>query len=419
MYLRRFLIVCLLVCASGAYAGEVSADNPKFQYTGRIDFSDKAAPKMSWPGTYVKARFSGTSLKVILNDDWGHNSYNVSIDGNHDKPHIIRCKRGRTTYDVATGLEDKPHSVLIFKRTEGKQGHTLFHGLVLDDGAKLLDPEPRPKLRMECIGDSITCGFGNEGANKQQETNRAFKNNFLAYGAITAWNLGADYMCTARSGIGLIKSWENKTINMQNYYDRLHANDFTPNAKMWDYSKWQANIVVINLFQNDSALVKHLPPDGIIDAYAKFVKRVRGNYPKAHIFCTLGAMAATKGGSPWPGYIKSAVQKVNEEGDKKVDACIFTGQTGWRHPVIAEHQQMAKELTAFIKEHLKMPAGGSGGVTATMRTWTSRKGTTIEAVFVKESGGRVFLKKEDGATIKIPRRMLSKKDLEYLRSLKK
>ncbi|MHC5056840.1 MAG: hypothetical protein ACYTKD_19315 [Planctomycetota bacterium] len=138
------LLACALVLARGASAGTVPADHEHFQYTGRIDFSNKRAPKISWPGTYIKARFTGTSLKVILADEKGKNSFNVFIDGDYESPHVIRCTQGKSTCDVAKGLAPGEHSVMIFKRTEGGDGVTVFGGLVLDSGAKLLPPPAPP-----------------------------------------------------------------------------------------------------------------------------------------------------------------------------------------------------------------------------------------------------------------------------------
>lgn len=53
-----------------------------------------------------------------------------------------------------------------------------------------------------------------------------------------------------------------------------------------------------------------------------------------------------------------------------------------------------------------------------MRTWTSKKGDTIEAMFVRTfAGGKVILKTSDGKDLKIPVSGLSVKDQEYVASL--
>jgi hypothetical protein len=340
------LLVCALVLACGASAGTVPADHEHFQYTGRIDFSSKRAPKISWSGTYIKARFTGTSLGVILADEKGKNSFCVFIDGDHESPHVIRCTQGRSTYDVAKGLARGEHAVMIFKRTEGGDGVTVFGGLVLDSGAKLLPPPPRPLLRMEVIGDSISCGLGNEATNRKQEHTVEHKNNFLAYGAITARALDAEYMCTAKSGIGIIKSWF--PITMPQYHLQLLGTD-GGGGRRWDFKKWQPHIVVINLFQNDSWIVKKAPPGDAerVEAYVRFVRTIRGHYPDAHIFCTLGTMSASR--TKWAGYVKTAAGKMNAAGDSKVYSYIFKGGTGDMHPRANHHRQMAAELTEFIR----------------------------------------------------------------------
>ncbi|MHC4503970.1 MAG: electron transporter RnfD [Planctomycetota bacterium] len=344
---RPILLVCALTSALGAFAGTIPADHEHFQYTGRIDFSRRSAPQITWPGTYIKARFTGTSLKVILADEKGKNHFGVFIDGNYESPHVIRCTQGKSTYDVAKGLAPGEHSVMIFKRTEGDQGTTIFGGLVLDGGAKLLPPGPRPRLRIEIIGDSISCGLGNEARNKKQEHDAAYKNNFLAYGAITARALDAEYMCTAKSGIGLIKSWF--PVTMVQYHRQLLATGGSPGGPRWDFKKWQPHIVVINLFQNDSWIVKKAPPGDAerVEAYVRFVKTIRGHYPKAHIFCTLGTMSASK--SKWARYVRTAAEEVSAAGDSKVHSYIFKGGTGNMHPRVNHHRQMAAELTELIR----------------------------------------------------------------------
>lgn len=53
-------------------------------------------------------------------------------------------------------------------------------------------------------------------------------------------------------------------------------------------------------------------------------------------------------------------------------------------------------------------------VHAEMRTWTSVKGDTIEAEFIKKTGNTVILKTSQGKQLKIPASGLSKADHEYL-----
>ena len=58
-------------------------DNEKINYMGRIDFSDPKAPVFYFAGSQILFNFSGTSLKVKLNNHtvWGEVSLGAIIDG--------------------------------------------------------------------------------------------------------------------------------------------------------------------------------------------------------------------------------------------------------------------------------------------------------------------------------------------------
>jgi len=339
------LINCHILIASVF----ITPNDPNIQYTGRIDFTDPQAPALYWSGAYITATFTGTSLQVQF-DDTGDNYYNVIIDGQDANPLIIDCEKGLHTYAAASGLAEGVHSVVLFRRTESFSGPTIFKGFILDDGKQLAAPPARPKHKIEFYGDSITCGMGNEVPNKDEDENNAKRNNYLAYGAITARNLDAEYVCIAKSGIGIVTSWF--PMVMPEFYDRLNPEDA---ASKWDFSTWTPDVVVINLFQNDSWLVGKLDPvptpDQISAAYYDFVKTIRGTYPQAVIFCALGSMDATRAGSPWPGYIQTAVNKFKKDhNDANIYTHFFAYDGTGKHPRVRHHQVMAKELTELIKK---------------------------------------------------------------------
>jgi hypothetical protein len=328
----------------------IAPSDARIHYTGRIDFDNPNAPVFYWPGTYLTARFLGTSLTITLNDETGDNFYNVFIDGDLDNPIIIDCEKGTQDYIISENLVDAEHTVQLFRRTEGFSGPTTFLGFVLDVNKKLEQPPPRPPRKIEFYGDSITCGMGNEAPDDAPDDDNSQRNNFLAYGAITARQLNADYQCIAKSGIGIMISQFD--MIMPDYYDRLDPSDMT---SRWDFSRWTPDVVVINLFQNDSWLIDRLDPvpgeSEIVAAYMDFLSSIRSHYPEAHIFCTLGSMDATKEGSPWPGYVKSAVEKFSRQhNDAKVYTTFFEFDGFNKHPRLRHHQKNAEQLTAFIKE---------------------------------------------------------------------
>jgi hypothetical protein len=331
---------------------EIEADHPNIQYVGRIYFEESKAPILYWPGTSIVAKFEGGSIKLKLNDLSGQNFYNIIIDDNDAHPFVLDCQKGDAVYPIASDLGDTVHKIEIFRRRETATGPTLFKGFILDSGKNLVEPPARYKRRIELYGNSITSGMGNECSENDDQNDESKKNNYLAYGAITARNLKAEYICISKSGIGLLISWF--PLTMPEFYDREDPSD--PNSK-WDFSKWIPDVVVVNLFQNDSWLLHNLHPipssEQIIEAYINFIRKLREKYSEAYIFCTLGNMDATRPDKPWSGYIKSAVQKMRlDYKDDKICSYIFPFKGTDSHPTVKEHRKMADHLTRYIKKVL-------------------------------------------------------------------
>ncbi len=353
---KRFAFTLSLLSAVAACASTLIVPNDRrLQYTGRIDFSNPAAPQLSWPGTSVTANFTGSSLALRLDDQSGTNFFNVFLD-NDAQPTILHCAQGDKTYSVASNLPPGKHRFLLTKRTEGGDGATTFRGMELADGAQILRPPKRPRHKMEIYGDSISSGMGNEAPDGEADNDPKEKNNFLAYGPIAARDLDAELHVISQSGIGIMISWFDFT--MPQFYDQLSA--VGNNDTHWDFSKWKPELVLINLFQNDCWLIdtRHRidpPPtdEQRIQAYVDFVKTIRAKYPKTYIICALGSMDATQPGSKWPGYVSAAVEQMKRENPKgKIDA-LFFDYTGYKaHPRVQQHQANAAKLAAFVREKM-------------------------------------------------------------------
>jgi hypothetical protein len=338
----------VIVCA-GTLAAQNVVTSP-VRVTGRSGITN-GNPILYWGCASVEARFEGTSLGVKLKDQSGKNYYQVIIDGG--APMRFKALSGIKTNMVASNLTAGVHQVQLFRLTEGDQGWTEFQGFVLDAGKTLQTPPAAPQLKIEFNGDSITTGLGDEATDITNDLNRVFQNNYLAYSAITARNLGAEIHCIAQQGIGIFVGWMSPTMEMPDIWNRLAPKT---NAALWAFSNWTPNVVVVNLLANDKARLETLTPIPtevqIIQYYTNFVGGIRAVYPNAHIVCALGSMDATAEGSPWPGYIHQAVVQM---ADGNMSECIFPyiGVAG--HPRIVHHQAMADQLTAHIRSVLYPP----------------------------------------------------------------
>ena len=356
--LKRILMIGLLSgLALPVWAlTKMAADDANLQYTGRVDFTKPSEPQISWPGTSITGNFTGQYLAVTLDDQVGKNYFNVFIDNDLKRPIIIKAEKGEKKYVVAANLAPGKHTFLLTKRTEGEEGATTIKSFELADDGKHLAPPARLKRKIEFFGDSITSGMGNESPDDGPDHLLKDKNNFMAYDAITARNLKAELHVTSQSGIGIMISWF--PFIMPQFYDQLNA--VGNNDSQWDFSSWTPDVVVINLFQNDSWLTdreRRMNPNPTdeqrIQAYVDFVKTIRGKYPNAYIVCALGSMDATKEGSKWPGYISTAVARIKQDNPKEKMDAIFFEFTGYgAHPRVKHHQVNATKLTAFIKQEM-------------------------------------------------------------------
>jgi hypothetical protein len=351
-----FVLIIVLISCSDNNELFVPFSNTEIEYWGRIDSTRVEGIQLIWSGTSIKINFEGESIQALMKDESGDNYYNVIID--NDFTSIIKPDTVRQYYDLGSNLSKGKHSIEIFKRTEWDRGITNFYGFNISNNAKLLSKSPSKKKKMEFYGNSITAGYAIEDFTGKDSPDSTYTNNYLSYAAITSRHFDAKYQCICKSGIGITVSWH--PLIMPEMYNRLIPTD---SNSEWNFSLYQPDIVVINLFQNDSWLV-NLPeheefkkrfgtkaPDDefIINTYQQFVVDLRQEYPNANIICSLGSMDAAKKGSKWMEYINIAVENIN---DKKVFTHFMPYMEATAHPSIKDHQIMANSLIEFIDDNI-------------------------------------------------------------------
>lgn len=334
----------------------VHYNNPEIEYWGRIDTTSFDAAELYWSGTSIRLNFEGTEIAAMFDEERGDNYYNVRID--NDSLFVFRPDTVQQYYKLAGGLGEGRHQIEIFKRTEWDRGWSRFYGFKIEGDAKVLPKPAEKKRKIEFYGNSITAGYAVEDFSGQDRSDSIFTNNYLSYAKLTADHFDAGYRCICKSGIGITISWF--PLIMPEMYNRLDPAD--PESR-WDFSAYRPDLVVINLFQNDSWLVerpeheefKHRfgtekpTDDFIVKSYADFVRSIRKEYPDAPIICMLGNMDATREGSRWPGLVETAVQQVN---DPQIYTFFEPYKNSPGHPTIDEQQQMAQDLSHFIEQNI-------------------------------------------------------------------
>ena len=336
---------------------KIKADNNNFNYSGRVNWKNPQAPAFAYPGTAVRFKFTGTSLKVELSEDgWGDENYlDIYLDDN-PKPITIQLQRNwgkSVVYNIANGLEDKVHNAVIVKRNDHIAGKFEFNGIIID--GELLPAEPDSNRKIEVYGDSISAGamveYDRPGVEDPDGDNYHLYNAYHSYAAILARNYDAELSLIAQSGASLIDGfgyWHRGT-GMEAFYNKLAALD---NAPLWDFSKYNPDLIIVALGQNDSATIK-IDADMSAEAwktkYKQFIAKLRSQHPNAYFIAMFPNMYHDR---QWDTYLTEAIVEYRQEySDPRVFSLIHQQVTPG-HPRISEQQQMADTLEKFIDDTL-------------------------------------------------------------------
>ncbi len=331
----------------------VSPADKNIQYVGRICFQNPERPRFTFPGTQINARFTGTSLKLWAKPKSGY--FMAQVDG--AEPFKVGLMGERdSVVTLATALPQGEHIIRLMYVIEGYDLKPDFRGFILDKGATLLPPPALPQRTIEFIGNSITCGYGNESTEKTDPFEYETENHYLTYAQLTCRALDARAHVVARSGIGVYRSYDGPKKGtpenvMTTEYEYTNLYD---RSEKWDFSRYQPQLVCINLGTNDLS-TNNYDVKLLKTAYQKFLSQVRSHNPKAKIVYLCGSMLGGKELEIAKKTLNEVVAEANKQGDKEVYRFDFTPQNGdiqygasW-HPSIWQHQKMAGELTAYLR----------------------------------------------------------------------
>ncbi|MGN6714207.1 electron transporter RnfD [Anaerocolumna jejuensis] len=333
-------------------------DNENLQYSGRIDFEDKKAPVFVYPCSYVKMKFSGNILKVIVenNHSFWNNYLGYILDGEQGK--LLLKESGKETLEIPVKNKHE-HELLIFKRQDGC--HVFrFLGFELEDGSCLYRPNPKPVRRIEVYGDSVSAGEVSEAVEYEgkadPEHKGQYSNSWYSYSWMTARKLNAEIHNIAQGGIALLdhSGWfaPPDYIGMEKVYDKIEYNPDLGEVKQWDFSSYTPHVVIIAIGQNDSHPKDYMSedPDGEKsriwkEHYRKFVEDIRMIYPKSIIILTTTILIHSPG---WDHAIEEVCQRFE---DVNIHHFYYkrngSGTPG--HIRISEADEMSDELSAFIR----------------------------------------------------------------------
>ena len=342
----------------------VKPTDQHIQYTGRISFTHPVRPAWNFPGVQIIAAFEGTSLRMIAKPRSGY--FMAQIDQAEPFKVAFRGERD-SVVTLATALPDGRHLVRLMYVIEGYEFFPEFWGFVLDEGRQLVDAPALPSRKIEFIGNSITCGYGNEGLKKEEGFDYATENHYYSYASIVARNLQAQHWVVARSGIGAYRNYAgpktgNPESNMPVQYEYTGyawkpelRQEATFLQEKWDFSRYQPDVVCINLGTNDLSTPNY-DLSLLKQGYQKLLKMVRQHNPKAKIVFLTGSMLYNQELQIAKQLLDEVTTEAHKAGDKEVyrfDMAPINGNkyygNDW-HPNIYQDEKMANELTPYLRQ---------------------------------------------------------------------
>jgi lysophospholipase L1-like esterase len=349
-----------------ALPGGAPGGAAEIKYVGRYVFTqpekggEATEALFDYSGNNISFRFQGASqvtVKLALDGAVPQDQlFEFVVDNNPPSTRLITVQQTPSGQPTNLPLTDylidgldpgAQHEVTINKNTEAQQGAVVFQGVDLH-GGHLVAPTRRPR-RIEFIGDSIMCGYGDEGNNATcpfeitvRQAHDASgnvvlgddgkpidvsvpvtENQYLSFTSLTARALDADAVTVCWSGKGVALNYKEKPGDPDAkstipdlWSGRAIAGDM--NGNKWDFKTEKPEevpqVVVISLGTNDYARDTLPPttdpdgtpgdnvPDGDMDIpatyeqfvtkYTDFVKNVRSHRPNAHIFLAVPPMVS-------------------------------------------------------------------------------------------------------------------------------
>ena len=114
------------------------------------------------------------------------------------------------TVSLFSGDSARLAKVKVIHLSEANNGAVGVSAIKVNSDVKApVNPTPESDLRIEFIGDSITCGYGVEGKTAYEGFKTTTENFMKSYAYLTAQKLGAEYSAVCYSGHGIISGYSN------------------------------------------------------------------------------------------------------------------------------------------------------------------------------------------------------------------
>ena len=353
---KSFIFIFYLLSFFGQSQNQINNDQ-MFTYSGRVENLNDNKVILISSASSVSFNFSGSSCSISLQniDTWQHHNYvSLVLDGEYIGRLKIE-KDGLKSYDIPIRSTNQEHNLTIYKATEAANGGVLFAGT----NAKLLPIIKKNKKKIEFIGDSITCGMGNDTKEIPCGNNSEWfdqHNAYWAYGPILSRKLDVEYQLSSVSGIGMYRNWNDEHILeaiMPDVYENLYLNKDKSKPYLYNFHPDIISICLgTNDFSDGDGVKKRLPFDEkkFISNYTHFIKQIYRHHPNTQLVLLNSPMVSGDRNLKFVDCLKKITKNFK---NKKIEVFEFKPMTpkgcGY-HPDIDDHSIMAEQLESFFKK---------------------------------------------------------------------
>ncbi len=342
---------------NGIYYFDYSASGFSFIFTGK----KAVATIVSDPSKH--AENNKAVIGVFITPAEKHTLADLPAEPNYK----YKLTSDKTECLLFQAADDKaattPVCITVMKLSECAFGCAGLEALNVDGD---VSPVPETEqLKLEFIGDSITCGYGIEGEWGKDTFTTEQERPDKAFAIIAAKSLNAKVSLCSWSGIGLTSNYvDPATINLPDtswlmpsnwpYTDKSLSLRLGIEPEIWDASRFAPDIVIVNIGTNDISWVR-----GIEDrrlnfraAYGQLLEAIHRRSPKAKICCCLGVM-----GEALNQTVLEAVDLFKKDFSAvEIKTVLFKEQdpadgigADW-HPSPKTHKKIAAQLVDVLKK---------------------------------------------------------------------
>ncbi len=338
------LLLALSACARTETLTLIEEAPYSYQTLGRYASDAEGAMTFAWPASGVAGRFEGRRLSVTVEDN-GDNLMDVVVDGEH---RVLDLEPGVQNYVLFESATRGGHSFSFTRRSEiFDNGLTTIHSV--DTDGRWVAPRHFAH-RMLVVGDSLSAGYGLDGPDEHCRYSAETGAPLRSYASRTAEVFDAELHLIAISGRGALRNYDgSEPPRMPWQIDKALPDQAGP---AWDQSRYQPELVVVNLGANDFAMGD--PGAPFDETYLNMLRSLHAAYPTARFVIAQGPDDR----APLLESVQEAAAALSAEINAPVPFVALRKVTSGRvwgcdyHPGFDSHIAMADQLSALIAREI-------------------------------------------------------------------